>query len=84
MLRRAVVVFGLLIVLPYAWAPLYRFPDAHPFGGSQFLNPYEKLSGTWQRANLDAHGRAWGGLTSSRQSNEEVVRPHRSLGYAVG
>lgn len=84
MLRRALVVFGLLVALPYACAPVYRFPDAKPFVGSHFLNPYEKLGGTWQRANLHAHGRAWGGLTNGRrQSNDEVVRRYHGLGYAV-
>ena len=72
-----------MIALPYACAPLYRFPDPVPFAGSAFLNPYSGLRGNWQRANLHAHGRQWGGLTNGRQSADEVVRTYRAMGYSV-
>jgi hypothetical protein len=77
--------FGIavLALLPYAWAPVYRFPEPAPFSGARLFNPYETLHGTWQRANLHAHGRAWGGLTSGEQSDEAVARRYRELGYAV-
>jgi hypothetical protein len=54
-----------------------------PFSGAHLFNPYEHTSGGWQRANLHAHGRAWLGITSGRQSNNEVVDRYRSLGYSV-
>jgi len=82
-LKPGLLVLGLLIAVPYARGPLYHFPDPAPFAGSSFLNPYEHLRGDWQRANLHAHGRAWGGLTSGRQPNEEIVGTYRSLGYTV-
>jgi hypothetical protein len=74
---------ALLLVLPYAWTPLYRFPEPAPFAGSQLFNPYAALRGTWQRANLHAHGRAWSGLTNGRQPAAEVARRYRELGYDV-
>lgn len=80
---RTMVGVGVLALLPYAWGPVYRFPDARPFSGSQIWNPYASLSGTWQRANLHAHGRAWGGVTSGVQTDEEVVARYHELGYAV-
>jgi len=72
------VVFG-----PYVWGPIYRFPEPTRFSGSQLWNPYARLTGTWQRTNLHAHGRAWSGLTNGQQSDEEVVERYRSLGYSV-
>ena len=74
---------AIAIGLPYACAPLYRFPDPVPFAGSAFLNPYAGLRGTWQRTNLHAHSRRWGGLTNGHQTAAEVVRTYRALGYSV-
>jgi hypothetical protein len=81
--RFASLALVLLVAALYASIPIYRFPAPASFSGSRFYNPYEHLTGTWQRANLHAHGRAWSGLTSGRHSNEEVVRRYRELGYAV-
>jgi hypothetical protein len=80
---RAALVVAALALLPYAWAPIYTFPDPVAFSGTRFWNPYARLTGTWQRANLHAHGHAWGGLTSGEQSDAEVVARYRSMGYAV-
>jgi hypothetical protein len=82
-LKRALVTLGVLLGLPYACAPIYRFPEPARFSGERLFNPYEHAAGSWQRANLHAHGRAWLGLTSGRQSNEEVVERYKRLGYAV-
>ena len=85
--RRAFERLGLtvavIVLLPYAWGPIYRFPAPAPFSGDQVFNPYRTLTGTWQKANLHAHGRAWLGLTSGEQADAEVLRRYQSLGYAV-
>ncbi len=82
-LKVAVLVVLLLAALPYAWGPIYRFPAPTVFTGAHFLNPYTSLHGTWQRANLHAHGRAWNGLTNGQQPDEEVVSHYRGMGYTV-
>jgi hypothetical protein len=76
-------ILTLLVVLPYAWGPIYRFPPQEPFRGAQLWNPYDGISGTWLRANLHAHGRAWIGLTNGQQPDAEVVQSYRDLGYDV-
>jgi|KBSSwiStaDraftv2_1062776.scaffolds.fasta_scaffold57622_2 hypothetical protein len=73
----------LVIIGPYVWGPIYRFPEPGRFSGSHFWNPYEQLTGTWQRTNLHAHGHAWVGLTNGQQSDAEVVQRYRELGYSV-
>lgn len=83
MLARAALGIVVLVLLPYAWAPVYRFPDPVPFAGPHILNPYADLHGTWQRANLHAHGWAWLGITNGKQSDDAVVRLYRELGYTV-
>lgn len=87
MLRRACLRtaagLAVLALLPYAWSPVYSFPAPQPFAGPHLWNPYGARTGTWQRANLHAHGRAWGGLTSGVQPDEEVVRRYHELGYSV-
>lgn len=73
----------LLIALPYAWSPVYDFPDPQPFRGDHLWNPYADLHGTWQRANLHAHSRTWMGLTNGRQPGHQIVQRYRALGYSV-
>lgn len=73
----------LIVGLPYAWSPVYRFPEPAPFTGPRWYNPYASGQGAWQRVNLHAHGRSWGGLTNGAQSSEEVVRTYKALGYDV-
>ena len=83
LLIRLTVVVALLVLLPYAWAPVYDFPAPIPFSGSQLWNPYASAQGHWKRANFHAHGRAWFGLTSGAQPGSEVVRHYHQLGYDV-
>ena len=73
LLGRVAVGLAVLMLLPYAWAPVYRFPEPVAFAGPEFWNPYASTSGHWQRANLHAHGRAWLGLTSGEQSDADVA-----------
>lgn len=82
-MKQALVALAIVIALPYGYAPLYEFPDPRPFAGPAFLNPYAGLRGTWQRANLHAHGRQWGGLTNGHQPGTEIVRTYRAMGYSV-
>jgi hypothetical protein len=73
----------LLVAIPYGWGPIYRFPAPSAFAGAHFLNPYADIRGSWQRANLHAHGRAWSGITNGQQPDEEVVQRYHQLGYSV-
>ncbi len=82
-LRRVLLVLAIAVALPYLWVPVYRFPAPRAFSGSALWNPYAQLHGTWQLANLHAHGRSWRGLTNGRQSGADVVRAYRDRGYAV-
>lgn len=87
LLRRALKGLGigvaLLAAVPYVWGPIYRFPEPRLFTGNAIWNPYADLRGTWQRANLHAHGRAWVGLTNGEQSDKVVAQRYRDLGYSV-
>ena len=74
-------VLAFLLVLPYAFPPVYQFPAEKPFSGPRLYNPYVSAHGPWRRANLHAHGRAWLGLANGRQSDAEVVAAYRGLGY---
>lgn len=82
--RRVVAILLLLLIaIPSLLAPVYRFPPPQPFAGPSLWNPYAHLTGTWQKVNLHAHGKAWGGVTNGKQTDEEVVRAYRQRGYAV-
>ncbi len=83
LLKRAAALFIVAAALPYLVAPAYRFPPPQRFRGERLWNPYAQLSGTWQLANLHAHGRSWGGVTNGRQPNAEVVSAYERRGYTV-
>jgi hypothetical protein len=82
-LRRVLLVLLLFVLTPYLWSPVYRFPPPVPFSGSSVWNPYAGADHTWLRANLHAHGAAWGGLTNGVQSDNAVVEAYRRHGYDV-
>ena len=82
--RRVVAILLLLfIAIPSLLAPVYRFPPPQPFAGSALWNPYSHPSGSWQKANLHAHGVAWAGVTNGKQRDAEVVAAYKARGYAV-
>ena len=72
-----------IIGLPYLGSPVYQFPEPAPFSGPRFYNPYDGIRGSWQRANLHAHGAAWGGITNGAQTSADVARTYRGLGYDI-
>ena len=72
-----------MLLLPYALVPAYAAHDATPFSGPALFNPYANVGATWQRANFHAHSKAWGGLTSGRQSVDAVHAAYTALGYDV-
>jgi hypothetical protein len=82
--RRVVaILLFVFIAIPSLLSPVYRFPASQPFAGSALWNPYARLAGTWQKANLHAHGVAWGGVTNGRQSDADVVAAYKGRGYSV-
>jgi hypothetical protein len=83
LLKRILLVLAVLIALPYARTQVYRFPEPTVFSGAHFLNPYEKASGRWLRANFHAHGEAWNGITYGEQTNDEVIAAYRRRGYDI-
>jgi hypothetical protein len=83
MLIRAVATVAALLALPYGCTQFYTFPPPRPFSGASVYNPYGGRHPNWLRANLHAHGVAWGGLTSGRQPAGRVVRRYRDLGYQI-
>jgi len=81
--KSTLIALTIVLALPYACAPAYRFDAPRAFTGSHFYNPYASSSHTWHRANLHAHGRSWLGLTSASQTDAEVADAYRRRGYAV-
>jgi hypothetical protein len=82
-LGRTALAVGGLLLLPYAFGPVYSFPEPAAFAGPLLRNPYAATTESWQRANLHAHGSAWGGMTSGTQPATAVVARYRELGYSV-
>jgi hypothetical protein len=82
-LRRAAAIVFFAAAIPYALSPVYRFPPPRPFAGGALWNPYAHPTGSWQRANLHAHGHAWSGLTNGTHTDDEVVQAYRQRGYSV-
>jgi hypothetical protein len=67
----------------YLWCPVHHFPQAQPFHGRRWYNPYAAMTPTttWKKVNLHAHARAWSGLTNGRGSADDMLRHYRAMGY---
>jgi hypothetical protein len=82
-LRRVVAILILLLIaIPSLLAPVYRFPPPQPFTGASLWNPYARLTGTWQKVNLHAHGKP-GAASPTASRPTRVVRAYKQHGYAV-
>jgi hypothetical protein len=82
-LKRVAAIVVLAVGFPYVLSPVYRFPPPRTFSGPALWNPYAHLTGSWQRANLHAHGHAWSGLTNGTHTDDEVVQAYHERGYSV-
>lgn len=82
-LRLFAIVALSVLLLPYVVVPVYMFHARTPFTGTTLFNPYDGAGPQWQRANFHAHSRAWGGLTSGKQSADSVRSAYVSRGYDV-
>ncbi len=67
--------------IPYYNVVFYSFTPSVPFSGEQFYNPYANTKGDWIKANFHAHSRLALGLTSGRNSVEEMYETYDSLNY---
>ncbi|MDZ7742307.1 MAG: hypothetical protein U5Q03_11275 [Bacteroidota bacterium] len=64
----------MLLLIPYMFTPVYNFPEAKPFSGEQWYNPYQGLDAdVWQKGNFQVQSRVWGGVTDGRNNSNEVI-----------
>jgi len=74
----------LLLVALYYQSEIFSFsqtPVNHP---SSFYNPYQN----WNKkkalkANFHAHGQAWGGITNGHNSDDEIIKEYKKLGFSI-
>lgn len=80
-------VLGLVLLFasfPYAAAPIYTITPPKPFHGSVWFNPYHDAKGSWHKANVHLHSRAWFGATDGRKNSLEAIdTTYRHLGYSI-
>ena len=78
---------GLLLVSAFAfhwlYPAVYDFPEAEPFTGSRWYDPYAEQDGEWLRVNLHAHSPVWGGITRGDVPLEQILETYASNGYDV-
>jgi hypothetical protein len=73
----------LLLCLPYAFCPIYDFPQPRPFHGASLYNPYASDSGRWYKGNFASHSNVWWGITNGKNSNAEILQAYRLMGYDI-
>ena len=79
-----VVVLAVACTLPYALAPTYRYPEAAPFAGARWYNPYAGMRGTWRKTSLHAHGLTCCTEAAVRRADQRIESYYRdSLRYDV-
>jgi len=79
----ALCIILLLLCLPYAFCPIYDFPQPHPFHGAFLYNPYGGDTGRWYKCNFASHSNVWGGIANGKNSNDEIFHAYRSMGYDI-
>jgi hypothetical protein len=80
-----IIVFIMLLIIPYLFAPVYNFPEASVFQGDKLYNPYQGLNkNNWKKGNFQVQSRIWGGITNgSKNTNEMIDSTFRFLDYDV-
>lgn len=73
-------VFTFCIII-YLQCDIYDFSSPQKFSGNFLFNPYKDSDITWQKTNLHAHAIAWSGITSGKQSAQEILDLYKQKGY---
>ena len=75
----------ILLLIPYLFYTVYRFPETSPFKGDFVYNPYSEVEDVkWLKANFHAHSRVWLGITNgSKNRINSLVKLYRGLGYDI-
>jgi len=83
--RIFVLIIAFLLFKQYIWDKKYKFPEAKPFSGNFFYNPYRNIdTSLWAKANFHVHTLSWMGLTNGRKNNDELVDSlYTYLGYKI-
>jgi hypothetical protein len=78
---------GLFVVftIEYLIAPVYVFPEAKPFTGEEWFNPYEGIdSNDWHKANFQIQSEAWLGITDGRKNTNQMIDSiYGMMGYDI-
>jgi hypothetical protein len=79
------LIIGVNLFLTFVCAPVYNFPEAKPFSGSNWHNPYEGLNPDhWKIGNFQIQSRLFGGVTNGRNnSSSRIFDMYGDLGYDV-
>ena len=75
----------ILVLIIYAFSPVYDFPEATKFLGDKIFNPYKDMDSTqWKKANFHIHARTLLGILNGRKNSpEKIHETYRFLGYDV-
>lgn len=83
-IRLVALVVAACILLLYLRVEIYDWPEARPFSGAQWYNPYDGvLINTPLRANFHAHTKSWLGVTFGENSEAEMVGAYSDRGYDI-
>lgn len=80
-----VLLFFLILSLPYLQTRHYNFPDPKPFQGDYWHNPYATLSprDSIYKANFHAHTVAWEGVTNGHDTENDMYQGYKKEGYDI-
>ncbi len=84
MIKVIVLVIAALILLLYLRVEIYVWPEARPFSGARWYNPYDGvLTNSPLRANFHAHTKSWLGVTFGENSEAEMVGAYSDRDYDI-
>ena len=75
----------IVIIAAFSFTPIYRFSEAHPFGGDKIYNPYSQLDTSlgWMRANFHTHTKVDKGINECPYYPDVVYDEYMKYGYDI-
>ncbi|MCP9757331.1 hypothetical protein EGI26_19390 [Lacihabitans sp. CCS-44] len=74
----------LALVALYYQSEIFSFSQTPINRPSSFYNPYQNwIKKKTLKANFHAHGQAWGGITNGHNSDDEIIKEYKKLGFSI-
>jgi hypothetical protein len=72
-----IAIILVVLLFPYYTTTIHVFEEGKPFSGDYIYNPYDGITGGWQRGYFQTHDNSWTTLSIGSRKNPEVVTAYQ-------